>query len=171
MDYPYRSQWDPDATARNNDCGPACVAMVLAAFGQDVPINAISAEIMPGGDVGTDARDLVNELTKRGIKADTWVDVSGYPAWPAICLVKYAGFERANVQDKGFMGWHWMLVLSLSDSTVVCHDPDFAWTRRNEGAFKCYSRREFDAAFVPYGDGKVAVIWKGQETSPKAEQP
>jgi len=36
LDVPYRSQNDPDAQPINNDCGPACVAMLLLTQGQDV---------------------------------------------------------------------------------------------------------------------------------------
>lgn len=166
MDYSrYRSQWDADANQKRNDCGPACVAMVLDAFGTHIAINDISAEMMPGQDVGTDAGDLVGALQKRGINALAWTSGS-YPQLPAICLVHYAGFDRANVQDAAFMGWHWLLVLSLNDLTAVVHDPDYWGARRNEGSLKRYSRVEFDKAFIPYGASKIAVVW--QEIQPVA---
>ncbi len=158
MTYPYRSQWDDDGSQRINDCGPACVAMVLDGRGIHAPINAISAETMPDGDVGTDKRDLVNALTKRGVKASVWTG-NGYPPTPFIALVDYSGFERSNVQDVNFKSWHWMVVLSLDDATVVVHDPDYWAARRSEGDHKRYNRKEFDAAFRPYDALRGAIVW------------
>src|SRR5689334_9767500 len=109
MIYPYRSQWDLDASHKRNDCGPACVAMVLDAFGTHVDINTISAEIMPGQDIGTDAGDLVSALQKRGVTASTW-HITNRPPLPFIALVEYSGFDRASVQDVNFTGWHWLIV-------------------------------------------------------------
>jgi len=154
----YRSQWDADGNQRVNDCGPTCVAMVLDAHGIHVPINVISAETMPDGDVGSDLRDLVNALTKRGIKASAWTG-NGYPPAPYIALVDYSGFERANVQDVQFRGWHWLIVLSINDMTVIVHDPDYWGDRRNEGDHKRYTRAEFNAAWRPQGDTRGAIVW------------
>ncbi|MEX2143961.1 MAG: C39 family peptidase, partial [Anaerolineales bacterium] len=38
---PYKSQYDPDADEFRNDCGPACIAMVLSAFGISASTNAV----------------------------------------------------------------------------------------------------------------------------------
>ena len=67
MIYLYRSQWDADANQRRNDCGPACVAMVLQAFGQYVDINELS--LIDAGDDGTTAAELIALLARRGIEA------------------------------------------------------------------------------------------------------
>ena len=155
----YRSQWDPDGSSRRNDCGTACVAMILDGFGQHVTINDISAQIMLGQDIGTDADDLVKALRDRGVNALAWAGMA-YPPAPYIALVNYAGFARANVQDSNFRGWHWLIVLSMDDLTVVCHDPDYSGARRNEGDHKRYGRAEFDAAFIKYGQAKIAVVWE-----------
>lgn len=165
MNYAFRSQWDADANQKREDCGPACVASVLDAFGKHVAINDISALIMPGQDVGTDAASLAVALNHYGVAPQLWIGTS-YPAPPYIALVHYAGFDRANVQDAAFMGWHWLLVLSLNDLTAVVHDPDYWGARRNEGSLKRYSRAEFDRAFIPYGATKIAVKW--QEVQPVA---
>ncbi len=165
----YRSQWDPDGSSRRNDCGPACCAMVLDGLGQHVAINDISAQIMPGQDVGTDAGDLVKALRDRGVNAQAWAGLT-YPPAPYIALVNYAGFDRANVQDVNFRGWHWLIVLSMNDLTVVCHDPDYSGARRAEGDHKRYGRAEFDAAFIRYGQAKIAVVWEDKTvtTTPTA---
>lgn len=38
---PYKSQFDTDASQFRNDCGPACLAMILNAFGTDATTNAV----------------------------------------------------------------------------------------------------------------------------------
>ena len=157
MNIPYYSQWDADGSQRINDCGPACVKMVMAAHGIQSTINDISTAIMPT-DSGTTAAQLTTALRKAGVKASVWYG-TGYPQAPYIALVNYAGFARANVQDVNFRGWHWLVVLSMNDLTVVCNDPDYTGARRNEGSMKRYGRAEFDAAFVPYGGAKIAVTW------------
>lgn len=167
MDYPYRSQWDPDGNQRVNDCGPACVAMVLDRFGQQVAINAISAETMGSADQGTTANQLVVSLRKRDVNALAWTGMD-MPKLPAICLVRYDGFDRSNVQDVNFRGWHWLILLSVNEYTAVCHDPDYAGARRNEGRLKRYGRAEFERAFIPYGQSKIAIVWDENMTETKA---
>ena len=157
MNYPYRSQWAPDATGKRNDCGPACVASVLDAFGKHKTVNELAAFIDPTDD-GTNSADLIRAFAANGVTAVAWTG-TGYPNFPAICLVRYDGFKRTNVQDVNYKGWHWLLVHSLNELTAVVHDPDFWGDRINEGAYKRYSRAEFDAAFIPYGQTKIAVVW------------
>jgi hypothetical protein len=160
--YNYRSQWDADASGRVNDCGPACVAMVLDRFGEHVTIDAISNVVMPGQDVGSATWDLVHALRSATSKvnASQWIGTANaFPALPAICLVKYSGFARSSVWDVGFFGWHWLLLLKLNEAGVVCHDPNYTGSRRNEGAYKRYSRQEFDAAFQVYDTTRVAITW------------
>lgn len=164
MTIPYRSQWDPDATLTRQDCGPACVAMVLQDEGQIVPINTITAELMGPGETGTTAFDLQSSLEKRGVPTEVWRGTS-QPTSPAICLVKYSGFKRENVQDKKFMGWHWLILLSIGPDKVVVHDPDWWDPRRDEGSNKVYSRAEWDAAFIPYGVSKIALTWEMKEST------
>lgn len=167
----YRSQWDPDGSQRINDCGPACVAMVLDAFGRHETINAISAEIEPT-DTGTTSDQLAGALLRRGVNAMVWTG-TGYPTLPAICLVRYDGFNRDSVQDIAFRGWHWLVLLGINELTAIVHDPDYAGSRRAEGDYKRYGRGEFDRAFIPYGASKIAVVWPpaGQEVQPSAANP
>ena len=56
---PYRSEWDTDAGATNNDCGPASIAMVLDHYGENVKIDEIFAKT--GADKGMIS---VNQLQK-----------------------------------------------------------------------------------------------------------
>ena len=37
----YKSQYDPDAAASRNDCGPACLAMLVNALGVTATTDAV----------------------------------------------------------------------------------------------------------------------------------
>lgn len=161
--YPYKSQWQTDAAKHRQDCGPAHVASILEAHGIKRTIDSIASAIDTADD-GTTADDLAKVLRANGINAQVWTG-TGYPKLPAVCLVKYSGFDRANVQDVKYTGWHWLLVHSINDLTAVVHDPDYWGERINEGAFKRYSRAEFDRAFIPYGASKIAVVWPEPEVA------
>lgn len=162
IEYIYHSQWSVEAGLKRNDCGPACVAMVLSAFGDADTVDALSREIMPGQDNATSQAALVGALVKRGVKARAWAGLT-LPPTPCIALINYHGLDTASVQDKNFQAnpkaWHWLLLLSINEQTVVVHDPDFGWSREQEGAFKHYSRREWDAAWQVYDKTKLAVVW------------
>lgn len=41
LDVPYKSQWDDDARATQNDCGPASAAMIIASYGENHSIDDI----------------------------------------------------------------------------------------------------------------------------------
>ena len=49
------------------DCGPACLAAVLAAFGRPVPMAELRQSLDPGRD-GTNALDLRDEARRRGLE-------------------------------------------------------------------------------------------------------
>jgi murein DD-endopeptidase MepM/ murein hydrolase activator NlpD len=157
---PYRSQWDVDANNRNDDCGQTCVAMLAGWRGVNVRINDLPYQSTPAGD--TSAENLVsnfafNRVNLQAHRVDLPVNVSA--PLNAICLVWYGGFERDNVQDRAFRGWHWVVLLEEHNDHVVVHDPDFWSPRREEGACKRYSRAEWNAAFIPYaGNAKTCVV-------------
>lgn len=159
MNYPYRSQWATDASTHRNDCGPACLAMVMSAFGLSTTIDKISSLLMGAKDIGTDQRPLADFLTANGIKATVWSGL-GNPPVPSICLVKYSGFERKNVQDRNFTGWHWLLLLENSTTGVTVHDPDWWAPTEQGGANKHYSVKEWANAFIPYQGTKLAITWQ-----------
>ena len=161
MEIPYRSQWDVDANNRNDDCGQTCVAMLAAARGVNVRVNDLPFQSVPAGD--TTANDLVMNFGSSLVKLPAHVitvpmNSDAPPA--AICLIWYGGLERGSVQDTGYVGWHWVVMIEGQANHVVVHDPDFWGDRRDEGACKQYSRQEWDMAFIPYGgvSGRTCVV-------------
>lgn len=158
MTIPYRSQWDSDANARSADCGAACCAMLAQWQGIDKPINSFPHQSSSNGL--TTAAHLVQNLTDIGLDAIT-IELDKLAPTPrsAICLNWYGGFERSSVQDTGYTGWHWMILLHEDETQVLCHDPDWWGSRRNEGAYHRFTRAEWDAAFIPYpGDSTKTAV-------------
>lgn len=162
---PYKSQWDNDANARGADCGQTCVAMLAALKGISVAVNDLRFQSSTSGL--TTGYDLVNNFDSVGIKANwkywTDSDVRSYASLGeapvnSICLVKYSGFKRESVQDDNYFGWHWVVFLGQTDTHVIVHDPDYWGNRRDEGAFKMYTKEEWYKAFIPNNaNGRVIV--------------
>lgn len=154
---PYISQWDTEANQRGSDCGQTCTAMLARWRGIMVEVDDLPYQSDPKGL--TTGADLVRNFNHISIAARWRYLAANEPAQVgAICLVKYSGFDRASVQDDGYLAWHWQIMLREDTDTVTVHDPDFWGSRRDEGAFKVYSRREWDRAFIPSGaSGRVVV--------------
>ncbi len=51
------------------DCGPACLAMVLAHFGKPTPLPAVAATVSAHGGAGINARQLVEAARSYGLRA------------------------------------------------------------------------------------------------------
>jgi len=153
---PYRSQWDTDASSRGADCGQTTVAMLTQWRGISVDIDDLRFQSSTNGL--TTGADLVRNFASIGLSA-VWRYLSGAETPPlnSICLVRYDGFDRSSVQDRNYRGWHWIILLQIDPDFVTVHDPDYWGARRREGAFKRYSRREWNAAFIPSGTGRVIV--------------
>jgi hypothetical protein len=146
---PYRSQWDIDANNRSSDCGQTCVAMLAEWRGVKVNVNDLRFQSSASGL--SNANDLITNFKSIGLSARKVVSPLGEtPPLPAICLMWYGGLRRENVQDKKYKGWHWLVLLEVTDTQVITHDPDFWQPRRAEGAFKPYSLEEWKAAFIPF---------------------
>lgn len=158
---PYRSQWDVDANNRNDDCGQTCVAMLAEWRGVNVRVNDLPFQSVPAGD--TTATDLVRNLGSDAVKLPAHivpVAMGDNPPLASICLIWYGGLRRSSVQDVGYVGWHWVVLIDEQANHVIVHDPDFWGDRRDEGSCKQYSREEWDMAFIPYGgvSGRTCVV-------------
>jgi hypothetical protein len=156
---PYRSQWDVDASNRSSDCGQTCVAMIAQWKGINVKIRDLKFQSSSKGL--TTPQDLLKNFNSVGLKAKVLdIPMAQTPqTLPAICLIWYGGLKRTSVQDRGFRGWHWLVLLEQTADYVITHDPDYYDKRRDEGAFKRYSIAEWNAAFLPYysGNRRTAV--------------
>lgn len=144
---PYISQWDNEANQRGSDCGQTAVAMVARWMGVMIAVNDLKFQVSANGL--SNSTNLIDCFAQCNINA---IAVK-YPyelQEGDICLVQYSGFERDNVQDKGYLGGHWVVFIEDNDDFVTVHDPDWWGARRLEGAFKTYSKTEWDKAYGYY---------------------
>lgn len=145
--------------AQKSDCGKACCQMLTKwKMGQHWPIASFTYETNPEGM--TSPANIVQNLALAGLTAKVWTIPTDQEAPPgSACLVKYSGFNRDNVQDKKFMGWHWVVRIGFRNGKHVLHDPNRREPERETGAFWEVSPEEWSAAFIPYpgNPGRVYV--------------
>src|SRR5512135_2731284 len=70
LNVPYKSQLDPtDANLAYADCGPCCLAMILAGVGKSVTTNAVAqaAGMVQGDKTGRLLSQLVSAAQKFGL--------------------------------------------------------------------------------------------------------
>ena len=134
LDVPFISQLGAGASAHNNDCGPACCSMVLAAVMDNV-VNpddwyAMDGWGAPGTDIGTTAYQLQKALNLFNLKTSI---IGAMPLSSiytiinnnalAIALVKYDYFsDLGYTYYKGHFN-HWLVVIGYNDSSVITLDP------------------------------------------------
>jgi hypothetical protein len=147
----YKSQSDSDAGLSRQDCGPACVAMLINAqtpLGQPVTTDAVFrrtgapaegyisvAQIMRAAESYQAALEFRKDCTLGQLRG--WIDA----ARPPIALVHYGAFSEANngaATQSSFRGPHFVLVVGYDDQNIIVHDPLWYGERRNEGAFKAW---------------------------------
>lgn len=154
---PYKSQYDPDASDFRNDCGPACLAMVLNAFDVGVTTNAVYRKTgtEPNGYVWVS--QLIRAARAYGVPYDyvfPWdinqLKVSVNAGKPVIPLVHYGAWSKIDPgvsTQKSFAGPHFVVVLGYDDQHIYVNDPLWTGTRRSEGEHKRWTYKEFNAAW------------------------
>ncbi len=137
LDVPYRSQLDGTVWASSN-CGPTAIAMVLAAYGDDVPTQALrdrANQLLGIADpsTGTRLQDLARVVAERGLSTVGPYDGQRMRRWslddvrqeirrghPVIPQVYYPLLpnHRANPVDTD----HYIVVVGLSGDDFIFND-------------------------------------------------
>lgn len=147
---PYISQWDANAQMFKSDCGPACVAMLLAAQGVQVLVDDLSIECGMGpGKQYTMAADLWRVAGRHGLKLEivTGWNVGQFSQHlPAIALVHYGSIP--DRLDQHYTAGHWMVVIGVDAEAVTVHDPDWFDPHRDEGANRRIPLAVFEQALA-----------------------
>jgi hypothetical protein len=160
LDVPYKSQWDDDARATQNDCGPASAAMIIASYGENHSIDDIFYK--SGAGLGYVNFDQMRKAVQYyGFKYAAVVDQTKEQlislidqGIPPIALIHYKKLEGR--QDQGFGGAHFLVVKGYDDNGVYLNDPDWWDERRNEGNGFYVSWSEFMEAWgTCYLDGNL----------------
>ncbi|MCU0497723.1 MAG: C39 family peptidase [Anaerolineae bacterium] len=160
---PYYSQEDATARYGRNDCGPACVRMVVGwdriRKGQPDPANLTVDELTQASGIGqrgfAGVVALRNLAQQYGVSSMTTdgktnrltldrLETEIRAGRPAICLVLYAKLTQR--QNQRFAGGHFVVAVGFNDREIILNDPDWYGDRRNEGHQWRVPRAEFEAA-------------------------
>lgn len=127
---PYVGQVGQGADQQGNDCGAACVSMLLelltkVSFSPDV----LYSEAKPGQNVYLSVSDLMGMLSRRSISTEWRYNVSTPDLYwvlsrtmlPCIALIRYGALESIRPND--FKGSHFVVVIGMDLDTVYIHDP------------------------------------------------
>lgn len=142
----YKSQWDADASQTIDDCGPACIAMILNYYGEKLTTDAVYKATGAGkgliniqqmltaiSSFGYTGRFLTNQSIEQ---LRSYIDRD----MPVIALVHYADFK--SKQDD-FTGGHFFGVVGWRDDGFFVNDPDFWGNYRKDGDHHFYTLDEF----------------------------
>ncbi len=150
---PYKSQYDPDANAFRNDCGPACLAMLLNAFGYNASTNLVYAKtgakpnhyvsvaqlmrVALSYDVPFDyvARWTLNQLLDTVHKGKGIIALVHYGAWSQI----NPGISTQNT----FEGPHFVVVVGADNEHIFVNDPLWKELRRSQGFRRGWTHGQF----------------------------
>lgn len=155
LDIPYRSQWDPDASDHESDCGPTCVTMLLNGQGMTMTPDDVYQFIGPKGRRQfTNFTDLRNAALGGGSLTLTYKQYRNeqealhglqetIDAGKAfIALVKYEPWK--SFTGNPFNGGHFVVVVGYSSTHIFIHDPLFGlWAARDTGNYYRITNRRF----------------------------
>ena len=151
---PYKSQYDDDASEFRNDCGPACVAMILNGLGKYVTTNTVfrrsGAESSSYVSVSQMIRAAATwDVTFRYFYPWTLNDLkrSVQNGMPAITLIHYGAWRSLGLNQSSFTGPHFVVVLGYDQEHVYVNDPLWWGTRRWEGEHRRLTNAQFEAAW------------------------
>ena len=157
LDVPYRSQVDPDASLATTDCGAACVAMLLGAYGKNVKIDDVFRatnqppdQFLSRGDMIKAAGDFQLVLRRFNIGDQDFLKRSIDNDKPFIALIHYKAWSKPNSgvpTQSTFDSAHFVVVTGYDGNDVFIHDPLWWGARRSEGEHKRMTYAQFAAAW------------------------
>ncbi len=157
LNVPYKSQLDPaDANMAYADCGPCCLAMILAGIGKSVTTNAVAqaAGMVQGDKTGRLQSQLVSAAAKFGLamaaRQSNLDDLKHLidNNQPLVALVKYENLPQRY--DPRYKGGHYVLVVGYDDQNIYINDPYYP-AGSSTGYQKAYSYQGWLAAWKADG--------------------
>lgn len=163
----WRSQLGSGADKYHNDCGAACVSMLVSAYTQqNISVDEIYARIQPNSDTYLSVAQLKNACALYGINMIASYDLSKEYYWqsmidktPSIALINYKPIVDAKLADDNitFTGFHFVVVVGLDADGVLIHDPLF---KTDNGAFRHIPYAVYEKAIGTSGAGILLTATK-----------
>jgi hypothetical protein len=154
---PYKSQEDSDALMYPGDCGAACVAMILHAFGKNVTTNEIFSSTGVEANKYLARGDLIRAAQIHGIilqRFNDWrlanIKQSIDRGHPLIALVNYGGWSDPDSgvdTQSSFSGPHFVVIVGYDNDNVILNDPLWWGSRRAEGEHRTMTYAQFERAW------------------------
>ncbi len=152
----YKSQIGSTAGYSQNDCGPACIAMLLATMGQDLTIDSLytnpSSPVRGfAGDLSiqqliTLARTYGLTLSRQNFSLQSLQQTID-AGKPVVCLVAYHPIVQAGLNGVATQGnyGHFVVTVGYDASYWYVHDP---YWKQTGGAYKPWPIAVFTSAFL-----------------------
>jgi predicted double-glycine peptidase len=157
LEIPYRSQRDSDALYAPSDCGAACVAMLLQAYGMQVSIDDVfkatgeaQQNFLSRGDLIRAARQFHLDLSRFGNGDQAFLQARIDESKPFIALVNYQAWSKPNSgvsTQSSFAKTHFVVVTGYDGNDVMLNDPLWWGARRQEGKNKQMTYTQFEDAW------------------------
>lgn len=162
LNVPYYSQEVSGALWGANDCGPACVRMVLGwdylRQGKTDPTNITVDTVTKASGIGPRGFSTPATLERVGRKYGLTMEIVTKTAtvtrikselsagYPVVCLLIYG---RITGNQSKFTGGHFMVAVGYDTNNILMHDPLWSGTRVQEGAFRLIPNAQLEAAMQP----------------------
>ena len=127
LNVPYKKQWGVGANESRNDCGPACLAMILAAYDIHKTVDEVFRATGAAPDALINFDQMIRAGKALGLNLQhkhlslAAVKQSLENKIPLIALVNYRHFP--GKQDK-YNGAHFVTVIGKTPTKVIVHDPN-----------------------------------------------
>lgn len=154
---PYKSQYDPDANEFRNDCGPACLAMLLNAFGFNASTNVVYAKTGAKPNNYVSVAQLMRVALSYGVSFDyfgrwtlTQLIEAVHKGKGIIALIHYGALSQINPgisTQNPFEGPHFVVVVGADDTHIFVNDPLWKESRRSQGFRKAWTHSQFMEAW------------------------
>lgn len=151
---PYKSQYDQDADKYRNDCGPACVAMILNGLGKNVTTNAVYRNTGASSTGYVSVSQMMRAAQTYGINFDyfyPWtmndLKLAVRDGKAPITLVHYGAWSNLGKTQSSFTGPHFVVIVGYDEDYIYVNDPLWWGSRRSEGERKRWTYQEFEAAW------------------------
>lgn len=151
---PYKSQYDQDASEFRNDCGPACVAMILNGLGVNVTTNNVYWKTGAKHNGYVSVGQLIRAARTYDVAFEYFYpwslnELKSAVKWghAVIPLIHYGAWSKIGITQNSFRGPHFVVVLGYDEEYIYINDPLWSGSRRWEGEHKRLTYRQFEAAW------------------------